>query len=161
MTRFEVELPGRSRRGRPGWLLLILLALAACEQPPGPQPGPELDLGTDTARLPSGASIHEVVIRSDFEGAIFEPHELVVRPGDVVRFTAGDAGNHAIAFDEAGLTPEARSFLESTYQLRGPPLITAGAVWVVSFDGAPPGDYPFVCLTYGGTGRITVQTRAR
>lgn len=154
-------MPGRSRRGRPGLVLLVLVALAACEQPPVPRRGPELDLGTDTTRLPSGASIHEVQIRSDFEGAIFEPHELIVRPGDVVRFTAADAGNHALAFDETAIAPESRAFLEVTHQLRGPPLITTGAVWVVSFDGAPPGDYPFTCLTYGGLGRITVQVPAR
>ena len=63
------------------------------------------------------------------------------------------AGGYAIA---AGLAP-ALAFLESSGQLRGPPLLTEDASWIVSLEGAPPGDYPFRCLTHGAAGSLTVS----
>ena len=77
----------------------------------------------------------------------------------MVRFISSDAGSHAIAFDGDAMSPDARAFLERTGQLRSPPLLAAESRWVMSFEGAPPGDYPFRCPTHGVRGSIIVNAR--
>ncbi|HEY8468009.1 MAG TPA: plastocyanin/azurin family copper-binding protein [Longimicrobiales bacterium] len=115
-----------------------------------------LELGAVVARLPPGTRIHDVRIGSAASASEFDPDTIRVRPGDVVRFTASATGTHAIAFDAPALAPAQGDFLSRTHQLRGPPLIAAGATWVVSLADAPPGAYPFVCLTHGTRGVLHV-----
>ena len=68
---------------------------------------------------------------------------------------AGEAA-FLLPFTADALSSEQRSFLERTNQLRAPPLVEQGAAWVVSLEGAPPGAYPFHCITHGERGRLTV-----
>jgi plastocyanin len=117
---------------------------------------PVLELGEVVAQLPPGTRIHDVRIGAAAAASEFAPDTVRAQPGDVIRFTVSATGTHAIAFDAAALTPEQGDFLSSTHQLRGPPLITAGATWVVSLVDAPPGEYPFLCLTHGARGLLHV-----
>lgn len=116
-----------------------------------------LELGEDTIRLAPGATLHQVMLHADPGGAEMRPETVRARAGDVVRFTAADAQPHAVVFDAGRLAPPLRAFLERTGQLRGPPLISAGAAWVVSLDDAPAGAYPFACLTHGALGLLLVS----
>lgn len=117
-----------------------------------------LELTHDTIQLPAGVSLKQIdVARSDageFQPAVVEAHQ-----GDMVRFTSRDRGSHAIAFDGAALDSVARDYLERTGQLRGPPLIANGSAWVITLDGAPPGEYVFRCATHDAAGRLQVSAR--
>lgn len=135
------------------WLLVIAAACTA-DALPDPDP-PVLELAHDTIRLDDGVTLHDVRIRRAADGE-FDPSSIAAEPGDIIRFTADDHAGHALAFDGAALVLDVRDYLERTGQLRSPPLITSGAAWVIALDGAPPGDYPFLCTTHGNVGRIRV-----
>lgn len=99
----------------------------------------------------------EVRLGGPDSAAQVHPESIVARPGDVIRFVAVDARTHAIAFEASALAPAARAFLRRTDQMRGPPLISVGAAWVVSLEGAPGGRYPFICLGDSCRGVVTVS----
>ncbi len=154
--------PGRPRAGRPGalyWALALAGVVAASCGRAGPQKR-RLALGSDTVELAPGVGVADVRLGGPDSARQAQPESVEVHPGDVVRFVTADARTHAVAFDAAGLAPEARGFLDRTGQLRGPPLISTGASWVVSLEGAPPGRYPFVCLSEGCRGVIVVSSAA-
>jgi plastocyanin len=139
---------------------VLVVACAGCERV---LPSPEntarvLELAHDTIHLAAGIALTQIdVARS--EAGDFEPAVVHARPGDVVRFTARDRGSHAIMFVAAALDSVARDWLERTGQLRGPPLITTGSSWVITLDGAPPGEYPFRCTTHDAAGRLRISER--
>lgn len=148
--------PGRPSKGCLGTFLLCLaLASAACDRTGVGQEHTRLPLEDDTIRLESGVARVDVVLRAVPEET---PGADTVRAqtGDVVRFIAGDAKVHAIAFDAQRLEPAAREFLERTSQLRGPPLVETGVSWIVGLEDAPPGVYPFVNLSHDRPGVIIV-----
>lgn len=152
--------PARRDPWRAGLLFLACATvLGACE-PPAPGQGPELELEDGAVRLEPGARVHEILVSGGGAGE-FEPASIRAHPGDVVRFTAGDARTHALVFRSAELAVAVREFLDASYQLRGPPLISPGTAWVVSLAEAPLGSYPFTCLTHGGEGVVSVEPRQR
>jgi plastocyanin len=139
-----------------GAVLVLATGCDRVRESVGGDEGPRvLELSHDTIRLAEGVRLHDVVVRRTAQGD-FEPATVQARVGDVIRFTADDNGGHALAFDGAALTPEARAWIEGSSQVRSPPLITTGAAWVITLDGAPAGDYPFRCTTHDVAGRLTV-----
>ena len=150
--------PAHPLAGCAGALFCAWLSLAGCGDRRTDEPA-VLELETDTIRLPPGTRILDVGIEVRAEGSEFEPAAVSARQGDVVRFTAGDHRGHALVFDPARLDPEAAAFLESSGQLRGPPLLSAGTSWIVSLAGAPPGSYPFRCVTHDASGVLRVEAR--
>ena len=137
----------------------MLALMVSCDAVPGVDTGPRtLELANDTIRLEQGVTLVEVTVRRGADGD-FDPAAPVAHTGDVVRFAAADNGGHAIVFESTALAPDAREWLERTGQMRSPPLITSGSAWVVTLDGAPPGDYPFLCSTHSARGRLTVRVR--
>ena len=157
MTLRSARAPAASC-GLAGALFFVALAaLAGCRDVGGSAPR-VLELGSDTIVLADSIALVEVRIgRIDDGDNVIEPASLDAKAGDVVRFTSEDRGAHALSFDAARLDPAAREFLQRTGQLRGPPLLEPGAVWVVNLDGAPPGSYPFTCSTHGLHGTLTVR----
>lgn len=154
---FVQRAPAR-RLARAGALVLMAAAVAACDEVV-PDPGPPvIELAHDTIRLDSGQELIDVTVRRTQAGD-FEPASIEAHVGDVVRFTAGDNGSHAIVFDTPALADSVHAWLESTAQLRSPPLIETGAAWVITLDDAPPGEYPFRCTTHNTSGRLTVAAR--
>lgn len=143
---------------RVGAMLVLAGALSACDRVPGVDGPRVLELLNDTIQLADSVRLVEVRVERSADGD-FEPASIEVRSGDVIRFTAADRGGHAIAFDGARLDAVAREFLERTGQLRSPPLITADAAWIITLDGAPPGQYPFRCTTHGAGGMLLVSER--
>ncbi|HEX7119218.1 MAG TPA: hypothetical protein VF212_10545 [Longimicrobiales bacterium] len=162
MTRFRITASGRSRIGRPEVVFALCLGLAApaCDAPALGERPAVLELDSDTVRLEAGVTVADVVLRSGGADAV-HPDTIRIRVGDVVQFTAADARSHAVEFDRERLTPDAAAFLERTTQLRSPPLLTRGARWIVSFDGAPPGAYPFTDIATGAGGLVTVARAPR
>ena len=145
--------PGRPER-RSGVLLSAVLALGACDVLGG---GATIQLDGQEVRLGRGAEVHDVMIGGSGATDTLEPAAVSAAAGDALRFVAGDRRTHALAFESEPLSPAAREFLESTLQLRGPPLVNEGAAWVVSLADAPPGRYPFICRTHGSRGVVTVE----
>lgn len=147
--------PAHPPGGCAGVVFLALLGAGACAEPARDEPV-VLILESDTVTLPAGVRLTEIEIETA-AGGEFRPAAAVARVGDVVRFVSKDTRSHAIVFDAARLAQPALSFLEGSGQLRGPPLLTEEASWIVSLEGAPPGDYPFRCLTHGAAGSLTVS----
>jgi plastocyanin len=112
----------------------------------------------DTIPLANGARVTEVTVRSGREPE-FEPDRVLARPGDVVRIASLDGGPHAIAFDLAATDPASLAYLERTAQLRGPPLLSSGATWILRFDEASASGYVIRCLTHGATLAVSVESQ--
>ena len=142
------------------FVLGTFIIFSACERSAeGADSGPRL-LELDSSSIDLPDSVRLVIVGLDRAlTSDMDPAEVEVVVGDIVRFQARDGAAHAIGFDGTGLTPEARRFLEVTGQMRSPPLVSADRAWVVSFGNAPPGDYPYTCVTHGAAGRIVVQPR--
>ncbi|HUH14197.1 MAG TPA: hypothetical protein VMK65_13865 [Longimicrobiales bacterium] len=134
---------------------VLALAATGCDRVPGG--AAELELDGETVTLPAGAEVVEVAIETDGGNDRFEPARPEAAVGDVVRFANGQLGTHAIAFERDGVGAEQFAFLERTLQLSSPPLVGRDAAWVVSLEEAPPGSYPFRCMTHGARGTLIVR----
>jgi plastocyanin len=153
------SLPAPVRQiARTGALLSLVCTAAACDRVRTEEGPRVLELAHDTIRLEAGVRLVEVGVRRQQDGE-FDPPAVAARVGDYVRFTAQDRAGHAIAFQGARLDAAAREFLERTGQLRGPPLITSDASWVITLEDAPAGEYPFHCTTHNVAGRLSVVAR--
>ena len=143
--------------GRPSWrsgvLLSVLIVLQGCDALGG---NATIQLDSAEVSLPSGAEVHDIAVEGAGAADSIAPAAVEASPGDALRFVVGDHRTHAIAFDADSLSPEALAFLERTVQLRGPPLVNTGTAWVVSLADAPPGRYPFACVSHGARGAVTV-----
>jgi plastocyanin len=137
---------------------VLLLFVTACENASliGDKKDRTLELAGDTIDVPEGVDLHDIKVATN-QSRDFEPAQLKAAPGDYVRFTAGDSRTHAIVFELAA--GDARTFLESTGQLRSPPLVNNGASWVIALDKAPLGTYVFRCLMHHHSGQLTVAQR--
>lgn len=158
MITRDIFAPGRSFRGCLGaFFIVIAVAALGCGRVESPESRALLELAGDTIELGRGAALADILVRSAATTtAVFEPDTITIRQGDVVRFIAADRHPHAISFDPARLAPATEAFLRRTDQLRSPPLIAEGASWIVSFQDAPPGVYPFVDLSQDRHGAIVV-----
>jgi plastocyanin len=96
------------------------------------------------------------------EGAVeaLVPDTLTVAPGDVVVFETGDWRVHTLYFDTLSMSPGQRGFLRESGQTASPPLVTRGSRFVVTFVGAPEGEYPFVSEAGGGDAGGIVRVRS-
>jgi plastocyanin len=137
-------------------LASALLALHACRQPPEarlqPDPLLQVELGlTATDRVQSVRITGGEVERA-------EPHLIAVEAGAYVQFISTDWLIHEVIFEVDSLSVEQREFLERTHQLASPPLIERDSRYVLAFEGAPPGRYPYRLEGNGrsGGGEIVV-----
>lgn len=114
---------------------------AACEAAAPPPSDPEL---REALRLDDATPIHEVLLSGQGARTRVLPARITARPGDVVQFRVVDRRVHLVRFPLDELEEDARAFLERTDQASFPPLTERDARLVLSFRGAPVGDYPFV-----------------
>lgn len=100
-------------------------------------------------------TVHEVVLHGGMPGAL-DPVEATVAPGDYLQFVTADSWIHEISFDADSLTASGRAFMDGLDQMASPPLVSRGSRFVVSFDGAPAGRYPYLVLGNGAPKRGAV-----
>lgn len=115
---------------RKALLWTLGIALGACEAR-----APGSSMAVDSAEIVLGG-------RGSEEHVV--PSRVIVRSGGAVVFLTVDNRVHTIEFQSDSLSAPIRAFLESTVQLRSPPLLTKGSVYRISLVGAPPGYYPFL-----------------
>jgi len=150
-----------SRPFRPIIGLILLAALGACERKDATlQPDTVL---RDSLGLGDEDRVHVVRLSSPGNRELIEPPTLEVRPGDYVEFLTADRRVHAVTFLVDSLSPPAAAFLREHSQESSPPLIEPESRFLVTFEDAPPGRYPFV-LSGNGTearGAIVVAEPTR
>jgi plastocyanin len=115
-------------------------------------------VGGDTLPLARGAQVVEVTVRAGRDPEM-QPALVQAGPGDVVRIVSSDGGPHALAFDLTSTDSASRAYLEGTGQLRGPPLLSAGATWILRFDEASASGYLIRCLTHEAVLRVSVESQ--
>jgi plastocyanin len=96
---------------------------------------------------------HEVRMWSDGKTARFEPAQVVIHPGDAVRFVNAGGGPHNVSFDPAKLPADVRRALqadmaEQIQPLWGPFVTDVGQGYTIRFDGVKPGRYEFFCMPH-------------
>jgi hypothetical protein len=130
--------------------LLLGLVLAGCLREPAPPTDPELaeSLGIDP-RTP----VHRVDL-VDREGRItLFPPILRVEEGHLVQFVTRDRRAYSVRFLRGEVSQEGWRFLEGRTQSASPPLVSEGDRFVVTFEGAPAGSYPFEVVGQGQEAR--------
>ena len=158
----DVKGRGSLRAGRPGPFFCLLLAVAAaCSQDGEPSRDVVRLQEGNEIQLPEGSRRHDVRLEGVGAQEELTPSSVDARPGDAVAFVAADAITHSVVFLADRLDSAQVAFLESGDQLRGPPLLAEGSSWIVTLNGAPPGDYLFACALHGGQGVIRVGSGPR
>jgi plastocyanin len=124
--------------------LPALLVLNGCN-PAGDTSAATVGKGASAATAPVN-NIHEVAMRGDASGFYFEPKELTIAHGDLVRWTMVDGAPHNVNFKGQQFPQAARVLLESQRKLLGVMLAAPGQVHEIHFtDDFPPGEYNYVC----------------
>jgi plastocyanin len=108
---------------------------------------------------------HEVQMMMEGTTYKFVPADFTIKAGDVVVFKNVSGGPHNVAFKADSIPAGAAAILDAAMADKMGPLSSAlvatpGDSLVVSFAGAPVGDYYFTCtphMAMGMHGKITVQ----
>lgn len=150
MTRMRV----RGLRRAFTLLSFVLVGIVGCREGIAPPRDPELarELG-----LPERTEIHRVNLVTRGGVPVVLPMELHVTTSGWVQFVTQDWRVYTVHL--RGAEPEATAWLQATRQGDAPPLVEQGARYVIRFEGAPAGAYPFEVLGQGGrvAGRIVVR----
>lgn len=85
-----------------------------------------------------------------------QPGETRVLPDSWVQFMTADGRVHTVAFELDSLAPAAAAFLRDRGQERSPPLVERETRFLVNFQDAPAGRYPFVVEGNGAATRGAV-----
>lgn len=144
-----------------GTMLAGLVLLPGCLGDPPPPPvdidAPlRAELGIDP-----GVPIHRITLGGRGSQDHVVPLRVEGSPGDVLHVLSADRRIQTFSFVDAALSPEALEFLETTGQMGSPPLTDVGSAWVLSFEGAPDGEYPFVVRGHGEPVQGMVDIRRR
>ena len=133
----------------------VCVVLTACENPPRISIGPRtLEVNGDTVSIAAGVEVHDVHLRAT-NNSDFEPSQLAVRSGDIVRFVSNDTRTHALVITTPA--PDAAAALVHTGQQRSTPIVAKGQTWIVSLKNVPQGSYTVSCISHAGTLALTVR----
>lgn len=118
------------------------------------------------ANAPAGTGkTHDVNMVLDGSKYKYDPDNLTIKSGDVVRFHNKSGGPHNASFWPDSIPAGAADVLKKNMPnqmapLEGPLLTEPDATYEVSFAGAPKGVYKLYCLPHlalGMRGKVTVQ----
>lgn len=148
--------PWSRRSFRPAIVLLVLAALVGCLREPAPPTDAELarELG-----ISESTPIHRMHLAGSGSTTRVLPSQLELAEGAWLQVVVEDHRVYSFRFLLDEMEPEVAAFLRSTEQTGSPPLAQQGARFVLSFDSAPGGDYPFVVEGYGEAVRGTLRLR--
>jgi plastocyanin len=128
---------------------VICSVLLGCQPDPTLQPDEVLqgELGL-TAR----DRVHRVLLTGG-ETEHADPAAVSIEPGAHVEFVTTDWLIHEVIFERDSVAEPAWLFLERTDQTASPPLIDKESRYVLSFERAPLGRYPYRLEGNGRPGR--------
>jgi plastocyanin len=150
----------------------LALVLAACggEKKAEDQPAAGPAAGASEQQAPAAApagtgKTHDVNMVLDGSKYKFDPDNLTIQSGDVVRYHNKSGGPHNVSFWPDSVPGGAADVLKKNMPdqmapLEGPLLTEPEAVYQVSYAGAPKGEYKFYCLPHlalGMKGTVTVK----
>ncbi|HET7273836.1 MAG TPA: plastocyanin/azurin family copper-binding protein [Longimicrobiaceae bacterium] len=139
-----------SRRGGTVAILLFWVLALGCGDRSGSAPAVAADstlLGRITRPAENG-QVHLVRIVGRAPDYAFEPAEIRIEQGDVVRFVHTGYQPESVAFLWRQSSPAAAEFLQTAGVTDGILLTSPGQIYDVDFDGAPPGLYQFMSTTH-------------
>ncbi|HEU4700261.1 MAG TPA: plastocyanin/azurin family copper-binding protein [Gemmatimonadales bacterium] len=155
-----------------GVALLATLAAAAPARAQGASPRPASPRQAPTRRAPPARpSVRtvEIVLReiTPRETYRFEPAEVVVRPGDRLRFRVASGRTHEVVFRGEQWSERVRAAWNAALpdrmgDLTSPLLVLGDRPYDVVVPDVPPGRYEFFCLpklAFTMEGAIRVQAR--
>jgi plastocyanin len=147
--------------------LAIVLAACGGEKKTGdqqatttPEPQPS------TAAAPAGTGkTHDVNMVLEGSKYKYDPENLTIKSGDVVRYHNKSGGPHNVSFWPDSIPSGAADVLKKAMPnqmapLEGPLFTEPNAVYEVSFAGAPKGEYKYYCLPHlalGMKAKLTIQ----
>jgi hypothetical protein len=138
--------------------LLLIVAAAACKAPPELRPEQLLQ---DSLGLTERDRVHALALRTDSGVEVADRDVLVIREGDHVVFRTDDRRARAVRFERDSLGPGPTRWAEGAGLFAAPLLARTEMRWVVNFENAPPGRYPYVVLGGAAEGRGVVEVEAR
>jgi plastocyanin len=118
------------------------------------------------ANAPAGTGkTHDVNMVLDGSKYKYDPDNLTIKSGDVIRFHNKSGGPHNVSFWPDSIPGGAADVLKKNMPdqmapLEGPLLTEPDKTYEVSFAGAPKGVYKLYCLPHlalGMRGKVTVQ----
>ena len=128
-------------------VVALSLAIGSCE-PPEPESTLDPEL-VEALGLAGDEVIHRIALGGRGSEEHVVPPTLEVAAGEIVEFVTVDRRVHVVRFTRDSLSTEAARFLGDTRQGSSPPMIQQGSRYVVTFENAPPGRYPFLVSGYG------------
>ncbi|TVP43926.1 MAG: hypothetical protein EA350_12680 [Gemmatimonadales bacterium] len=135
---------------------LALLVLSACSTEFPPPSDPEL---AEALGLPPRTPIYRFDL-ADRQGTVgLFPAQWEIADGGVVQFVTRDPRVYSVHFERGAMSADAWQFLEASGQESSPPLTSEGARFVLSFEDAPPGVYPFRVEGQSQTARGEIRVR--
>jgi plastocyanin len=149
--------------------LAVILAACGGEKKTQDQPavgGDSAGAAAPSAAAPAGTGkSHDVNMVLDGSKYKYDPENLTIQSGDVVRFHNKSGGPHNVSFWADSIPKGAADVLKKNMPnqmapLEGPLFTEPNAVYEVSFAGAPKGDYKYYCLPHlalGMKAKLTVQ----
>lgn len=149
----------------PAMIAAVALVLAACGgEKTETTETTEVPATTETAAPATTGTTHTVEMVQDGAAFKYVPAELTIKAGDVVVFKSVSGGLHNVQFHADSIPAGAEAIIDAAISNKQGPLASAlvnvGEEILISFAGAPVGDYRFTCLPHmamGMHGKITVQ----
>ena len=115
--------------------------------------------------VPGGTgTVHEVqMVLTDAGEYRYIPDELTIEVGDTVRWINASGGPHNVQFKSGQVPDGAEAVLNAAMANRigpmnGQLMMAPNAVYEISFEGAPEGEYPYVCTPHEMLGMIATLT---
>lgn len=109
-------------------------------------------------------TVHEVqMVVTDAGEYRYIPDQLTIKVGDTVRWINASGGPHNVQFKPGQVPDGAEAVLNAAMANRigpmnGQLMMAPNAVYEISFEGAPEGEYPYVCTPHEMLGMIATLT---
>ena len=148
--------------------LAVILAACGGEKKSEGQPAAGDSAGAPAPEAAAPAATgktHDVNMVLDGSKYKYDPENLTIKSGDVVRYHNKSGGPHNVSFWPDSIPSGAADVLKKNMPnqmapLEGPLLTEPDAVYEISYAGAPKGDYKFYCLPHlalGMKGKLKVE----